>query len=76
MHDTGNATPDAQTVFDWVCAIRRGKLPDPREIGNVGSFFKNPVVSAEQCSDIIAPRPARSCTTRCPTAASSWPPAG
>jgi UDP-N-acetylmuramate dehydrogenase len=57
MHDTGNATPDARTIFDWVCAIRRAKLPDPRHIGNVGSFFKNPVVSAEQCRDIIGRDP-------------------
>jgi UDP-N-acetylmuramate dehydrogenase len=55
--DTGIREPDAQTVFDWVCAIRRNKLPDPRDIGNVGSFFKNPVVSAEQCRDIIARDP-------------------
>jgi len=55
--DTGIHAPDARTVFDWVCAIRRAKLPDPREIGNVGSFFKNPVVSAEQCRDIIARDP-------------------
>jgi len=57
MAETGNHAPDATTIFDWVCAIRRGKLPDPREIGNVGSFFKNPVVSAEQCKDIIARDP-------------------
>ncbi len=57
VHETGNTAPDAQTVFDWVCTIRRHKLPDPREIGNVGSFFKNPVVSAEQCRDIIARDP-------------------
>lgn len=57
LQTSGNAAPDAQTVFDWVCEIRRAKLPDPALIGNVGSFFKNPVVSAEQCRDIIGRDP-------------------
>ena len=55
--ETGIAAPDARQVYDWICAIRRAKLPDPAVIGNAGSFFKNPIVTEDQCRDIIGRDP-------------------
>jgi UDP-N-acetylmuramate dehydrogenase len=57
IQETGVREPSAREVYEWVCAIRGAKLPDPRVIGNAGSFFKNPTVTPEQCQDIIAREP-------------------
>lgn len=41
-----------QKVRDTVLAIRNAKLPDPKQIGNAGSFFKNPVVTRRQLEEL------------------------
>ncbi|MBS1596431.1 MAG: UDP-N-acetylmuramate dehydrogenase [Bacteroidetes bacterium] len=59
------ATLDEMKVFDLnikavseaVIKIRSSKLPDPAVLGNAGSFFKNPTVSFEKCSELIAQYP-------------------
>jgi UDP-N-acetylmuramate dehydrogenase len=53
----GIAAPDARAVSDAVIAVRRRKLPDPAQIGNAGSFFKNPVVSKVQRDALLAAHP-------------------
>ena len=50
--DPQTVTP--RDVFDSVCHMRMTKLPDPKVNGNAGSFFKNPVVSAEYAATLLA----------------------
>lgn len=49
--------PTPKDVSNAVIAIRQSKLPDPKEIGNSGSFFKNPIVERSLADQIKSKYP-------------------
>ncbi|NRA48144.1 MAG: UDP-N-acetylmuramate dehydrogenase [Phaeodactylibacter sp.] len=58
LEEQGINNPDPKDVSRAVIQIRQSKLPDPKEIGNSGSFFKNPVISNEQFRELRESHPA------------------
>jgi UDP-N-acetylmuramate dehydrogenase len=53
----GNLSVSPLALSDAVMEIRRSKLPDPRLIGNAGSFFKNPIISNSDFETIKSDHP-------------------
>lgn len=49
--------PSIKEIANAVIAIRQSKLPDPKEIGNSGSFFKNPVITSNLFEEIAKKYP-------------------
>lgn len=58
LEERGISEPSAQDVRDTIIAIRNAKLPDPKVLGNGGSFFMNPVVSREKFEQLLSEYPA------------------
>ena len=48
LEQSGIESPTLQQLHDAICAIRDAKLPDVKQIGSAGSFFKNPVIERTQ----------------------------
>jgi UDP-N-acetylmuramate dehydrogenase len=52
-----NNNPGIRDIANAVISIREEKLPNPKIIGNAGSFFKNPVIEKEQYEELIQQYP-------------------
>ncbi|WP_336356341.1 UDP-N-acetylmuramate dehydrogenase [Pseudomonas granadensis] len=57
LTEQGIEQPTPSDVSRAICSIRSEKLPDPAVLGNAGSFFKNPLVSAAQVAQIKQEHP-------------------
>lgn len=57
LDSKGISQPTIKDVSNAVIAIRQSKLPDPKELGNSGSFFKNPIISRAHFEKVQAQFP-------------------
>ncbi|WP_299008647.1 UDP-N-acetylmuramate dehydrogenase [uncultured Shewanella sp.] len=57
LHAIAQVNLAPKHIFEYVCQLRREKLPDPSVLGNAGSFFKNPIVSVSTFEGLQARYP-------------------
>lgn len=53
----GHKEASIGAMRDAIIHIRQQKLPDPRQLGNAGSFFKNPLISQQDCQQLLIDYP-------------------
>ena len=61
MERRGVSELDAMGLSDLICEVRSAKLPHPDQIGNAGSFFKNPVITDLQAKQLKQQYPGLVC---------------
>ncbi|MGJ5642154.1 UDP-N-acetylmuramate dehydrogenase [Formosa sp. S-31] len=61
LESLGVSNPTIQDVSKAVINIRNSKLPNPKDMGNSGSFFKNPVISTQEYNALLAQFPEAPC---------------
>ena len=54
---SGDIKPGLMDIFRFIMEVRMNKLPDPEQLGNAGSFFKNPVLDKDSVQALIKEYP-------------------
>ena len=57
LHQINNKQPSVEAISSAVIQIRSEKLPDPKKLGNAGSFFKNPTITKDLFEVLVAKYP-------------------
>ena len=57
LHQKNNKQPSVEAISSAVIQIRSEKLPDPKKLGNAGSFFKNPTITKDLFEVLVAKYP-------------------
>ena len=57
LHQKNNKQPSLEAISNAVIQIRSEKLPDPKKLGNAGSFFKNPTIAKDLFEVLVAKYP-------------------